>query len=142
MARERITRETVTREVPVHEVPVSEREVRATQDRRFRDGQLTQRQVALRKATNLIWWFTGIVEGLIGLRVALRMIAANPGNPFANFIYTLSDIFLWPFQTLVNNPSSEGVVLEVSSIIAMIVYLLLAWVFVELLWLILGRERA
>ncbi len=137
MARERITRERVTRERPV-----SEREVRVAQDRRFRERQLTQRQVALRKATNLVWWFTGIVEGLIGLRVVLRMMAANPGNPFANFIYTLSDVFLWPFRTLVNNPSSEGVVLEVSSIIAMIVYLLLAWVFVELLWLILGRERA
>lgn len=142
MARERITRETVTREVPVHDVPVSEREVRATQDRRFRDGQLTQRQVALRKATNLIWWFTGIVEGLIGLRVVLRMMGANPNNSFANFIYTLSDVFVWPFQTLLNNPSSEGIVLEISSLIAMIVYLLLAWVFVELLWLVLGRERA
>jgi hypothetical protein len=43
---------------------------------------------------------------------------------------------------LVNNPSSDGIVLEVSSIIAMMVYLLLAWVFVELLWLLLGRERA
>lgn len=137
MARERITRERVTRERPV-----SEREVRVAQDRSFRDRQLTQRQVALRKATNLVWWFTGIVEGLIGLRVVLRMMAANPGNPFANFVYTVSDVFLWPFQTLVNNPSSEGVVLEVSSIVAMIVYLLLAWVFVELLWLILGRERA
>lgn len=137
MARERITRERVTRERPV-----SEREVRVRQDASFRNQQLTQRQIALRKATNFVWWATGIVEGLIGLRVVLRMMAANPGNPFADFIYTVSGVFLWPFQTLVNNPSSEGVVLEISSIIAMIVYLLLAWVFVELLWLILGRERA
>lgn len=136
MARERITRERVTRERPVRE-----REVRVQQDRRFRETQLTQRQIVLRKTTNFIWWFTGIVEGLIGLRVVLRMMAANPGNPFANFIYTISGLFLWPFQTLVSNPSSEGVVLEISSIIAMMVYLLLAWVFVELLWLLLGRER-
>ncbi len=39
-------------------------------------------------------------------------------------------------------PVGGGAVLEVSSVIAMIVYLLLAWVLVELLWLILGRERA
>jgi hypothetical protein len=137
MARERITRERVTRERPV-----SEREVRVAQDRTYRERQLTQRQIALRKATSFVWWFTGIVEGLIGLRVVLRMMGANPGNPFANFIYTITNVFLWPFQTLVNNPSSEGIVLEVSSIIAMMVYLLLAWVFVELLWLLLGRERA
>lgn len=136
MARERITRERVTRERPVRE-----REVRATQDRNYRQTQLTQRQIVLRKTTNFVWWFTGIVEGLIGLRVVLRMMAANPGNPFADFIYTLSGLFLWPFQTLVSNPSTDGVVLEISSIIAMMVYLLLAWVFVELLWLLLGRER-
>lgn len=136
MAHERITRERVTRERPV-----PEGEVRAAQDSRYREKQLTQRQIALRKATRFVWWFTGVVEGLIGLRVVLRMMAANPGNPFANFVYAVTNVFLWPFQTLTNNPSSDGVVLEVSSIIAMMVYLLLAWVFVELLWLILGRER-
>ena len=133
--------ERTTRERLVNE-PVQENEVRASQDRKFREKQLTKRQIVLRKTTNFVWWFTGIVEGLIGLRVVLRMMAANPGNPFADFVYALSGVFLWPFQTLVNNPSAEGgVVLEVSSIIAMMVYLLLAWVFVELLWLLLGRER-
>jgi hypothetical protein len=126
----------------VKERQVVETDPRAAQDRRFREKQLTQRQVVLRKATSFVWWFTGIVEGLIGLRVVLRMMAANPGNPFADFIYALSGAFLWPFQTLVNNPSSDsGVVLEFSSLIAMMVYLLFAWVFVELLWLLLGRER-
>ncbi|MEX2143247.1 MAG: YggT family protein [Anaerolineales bacterium] len=133
----------MAREKMVRETQVVESDRRATQDRQFRQKELAKRQIVLRKATNFVWWFTGIVEGLIGLRVVLRMLAANPGNPFADFIYALSGAFLWPFQTLVNNPSSEGgVVLEVTSIIAMIVYLLLAWVFVELLWLILGRERA
>lgn len=137
MAREKIVRERVTRERPVRE-----HEVRLQQDRHFRQTQLTQRQIVLRKTTNFIWWFTGIVEGLIGLRVVLRMMAANPANPFADFVYTVSGLFLWPFQTLVSNPRSDGVVLEISSIIAMMVYLLLAWVLVELLWLLLGRERA
>ena len=137
MARERITRERVTRERPI-----GEREIRAVQDRRFRQRELSKRQIVLRKTTNLIWWFTGIVEGLIGLRIALRLMAANPGNPFADFVYTLSSVFLWPFSTLTRNPSAGGAVLEVSSVIAMIVYLLLAWVVVELLWLLLGRERA
>jgi len=126
----------------VHERVVREKDTPAAQDRKFRERQLTQRQIVLRKVTNFAWWFTGIVEGLIGLRIVLRMMAANPGNPFANFIYTVTNVFLWPFQTLVANPRSESVVLEVSSVIAMMVYLLLAWVFVELLWLILGRERA
>lgn len=134
MTHERITRERVTRERPVGE--------RTVETHSFRKRELSDRQIILRKATRFIWWATGIVEGLIGLRIILRMMAANPGNPFASFIYGITNVFLWPFQTLVANPSSDGIVLEISSIIAMMVYLVLAWVIVELLWLLMGRERA
>lgn len=136
MARERITRERVTRERPVGNRTLE------TETRAFRQRELSERQIILRKITRFIWWATGVVEGLIGLRILLRMMAANPGNPFANFIYAITDVFLWPFQTLVANPSSDGVVLEISSVIAMMVYLVLAWIVVELVWLLMSRERA
>jgi hypothetical protein len=138
MPRERITRERVTRERPLRDRPVVERSV---ETRSFRERELSDRQIILRKITRFVWWATGVLEGLIGLRVLLRMMAANPGNPFASFIYALTDLFLWPFRTLVANPASDGIVLEVSSVIAMMVYLVFAWVVVELLWLLLGRER-
>jgi len=128
MARERITRERIVTEKPVGE-SVS------------REKELTPRQIVLRKTTRFIWWGTAVLEGLIALRVALRMMAANPANPFANFVYALTSLFLWPFQTLTTNPAADGVVLEISSVIAMMVYLLLAWMIVEMLWLIMGRER-
>jgi hypothetical protein len=104
--------------------------------------KLTPRQVMLRKFTRFIWWGTAVLEGMISLRVVLRLMAANPNNPFANFIYSFTNVFLWPFAGLTAQPSSGGVVLEISSVIAMIVYLLLAWVFIEFLWLILGKERS
>jgi hypothetical protein len=104
--------------------------------------KLTPRQVVLRKFTRFIWWGTAVLEGMISLRVVLRLMAANPNNPFANFIYSFTNVFLWPFAGLTAQPSSGGVVLEISSVIAMIVYLLLAWVFIEFLWLVMGRERA
>jgi uncharacterized protein YggT (Ycf19 family) len=110
--------------------------------RSFREQDLTQRQIVLRKITRFIWWATGVLEGLIGLRVVLKLMAANPGNPFANFVYAITNIFLWPFQGLTATPQADGVILEISSVIAMMVYLLLAWVVVELFWLVLGRERA
>ena len=103
--------------------------------------ELTERQIVLRKTTRFIWWLTGVAEGLIGLRVLLRMMAANPGNAFANFVYRLTDLYLWPFNGLTATPSSDGIVLDIPAIIGMIVYLLLAWVVIELLWLIMGRER-
>jgi hypothetical protein len=115
---------------------------RTVRQRVYRSERLSERQIMLRKFTRFIWWCTGVLEGFIGLRVVLRMMAANPSNPFANFIYSLTNVFLWPFSGLTVQPQSGGVVLEISSVIAMMVYLLAAWVLVELLWLILGRERA
>jgi len=111
-------------------------------ERVTRGENLSPRQIMLRKFTRFIWWGTAVLEGFIGLRVVLRLMAANPDNAFANFIYSVTNVFLWPFAGLTVTPQSGGVVFEISSVIAMLVYLLLAWVFTELLWLILGRERA
>lgn len=135
-----MTPEKITTERTVTEGPNR----KETRERVYRGyTTLTPRQIVLRKTTRFIWWGTGILEAFIALRVALRMLAANPGNPFASFTYALTDLFLWPFQTLFSNPASDGgAVFEITSLIAMMVYLLLAWVVVEMMWLLLGRERA
>jgi YggT family protein len=102
------------------------------------DNAAERRQVAY-LFSQLIWLAFGIVEGLILVRVVLRLIAANPGAPFANFIYRVTDIFLWPFYGLTTEPALGGMVLEISSLIGLIVYALLAWVLVKLVWLLFYR---
>jgi hypothetical protein len=79
------------------------------------------------KAHQVIWFVIGLIEALLALRFTLKLIAANPGNPFADFIYGLSGVFLWPFFGLTITPSVGGVVLEVHTVIAMLVYLLVGW---------------
>jgi YggT family protein len=91
------------------------------------------------KLIELIWLFFGAVEGLIGLRILLKLVAANPDNPFATFIYTLSDVFLWPFGGLTATPSAGAYVLELPAFIALFVYALLAWGIVRLVWILLYR---
>jgi YggT family protein len=86
--------------------------------------------------TRLIWLILGFVEAIIGLRIVLRLLAADPANPFASFIYNLSALFVWPFVGLIEDPAFNGSALEVTSIIAMFVYLLVAWGLVELIWLL------
>ncbi|MBE2199544.1 MAG: YggT family protein [Anaerolinea sp.] len=71
----------------------------------------------------------------------LKLIAANPESPFAAFIYNVSAIFLYPFAGLVGTPAAGGVVLELSSIIAMLVYALLAWGIERIVWVIFYRPR-
>lgn len=91
------------------------------------------------KITYIIWLVFGILESLILLRVGLKLIAANPASPFAALIYNLTDIFLFPFVGLTSTPASGGMVLEISSIIAIFVYALLAWALERIVWIIFYR---
>ncbi len=91
------------------------------------------------KATQFIWLILGILEALLGLRVFLKLIAANPGNPFAAFLYKITDLFVFPFSGLTATPAVGNMVFEVSTIIAMIVYGLVGWAAERLVWLLFYR---
>jgi uncharacterized protein YggT (Ycf19 family) len=90
----------------------------------------------------LIWLFFGLVIGMIGLRVLLMFIGANPASPFASFIYSVTDLFMWPFYGLTGTPAAGGMVLDIPAIIAMFVYALLAWVIVKIVRVVLYRPAA
>ena len=100
----------------------------------------TQRQFTF-QATQLIWLGLGLLEGLLGLRIFLKLIGANAANPFATLLYSVTDLFLIPFVGLTGTPASNGLVFEISSVIAMIVYALLAWVLERIVWVIFYRPR-
>jgi hypothetical protein len=54
-------------------------------------------------------------------------------------VYTFTDIFLWPFFGLTATPQIGGIVFELSSIVALVVYAVVAWVVVRLIWLLFYR---
>jgi hypothetical protein len=93
------------------------------------------------KATQLVWLLFGILEVLIALRVGLKLIGANPESLIATFIYGLTYLFLFPFEGLVASPSVGGIVLELSSIFAMLIYGLIGWAVERTVWLIFYRPR-
>jgi len=95
---------------------------------------------AIYKVTQFIWLLFGALEALIGIRVVLMLIGANPGNLFTMLVYQLSDLFLWPFRNIVANPAFQNHVLEITSIIAMIVYPLIGWAIVRLIWVLFYRS--
>ena len=92
-----------------------------------------EQQLKRQRVSQLIWLFFGIVEGLIGLRVLLKVIGANPDNDFASLIYNAAALFLAPFFGLIGSPAAGNMVLEVPSLIAMLVYALLGWVIVRVI---------
>ncbi|RJP51024.1 MAG: YggT family protein [Anaerolineaceae bacterium] len=111
-------------------------EVRTTQNEPEREQRIFSF-----KATQLIWLFLGILEGLIALRIGLKLIAANPDSPIVALIYGFTNLFLWPFAGMTATPSAGGMVLELSSFFAMAVYALIAWVIERIVWVIFYRPR-
>ena len=95
----------------------------------------------LYKISQFIWLCFGILEGLIGLRILLKLMAANPDNPFARLIYGITDVFLWPFVGLTMTPAANGVVLEIHSIVALFVYALVSLLADRLIRIIFSRPR-
>jgi hypothetical protein len=93
------------------------------------------------KLTQLVWLLFGMLEALIALRIGLKLIGANPESPIVALIYTLSFLFLFPFEGLVASPTAGNMVLELSSVFAMLIYGLIAWVVERTVWLILYRPR-
>ena len=93
------------------------------------------------KATQLIWLLFGILEVLIALRIALMLIGANPGSPIVALIYGFTYLFLFPFNGLVASPTAGNMVLELSSMFAMLIYGLIAWALERTVWLIFYRPR-
>ena len=100
-----------------------------------------ERRIFTFKATQLIWLFVGILEALLALRIVLKLMAANPSNAFAAWLYSFTDIFLSPFVGLTASPAAGGMVLEFSSMIAMLVYGLIGWGIERLVWVIFYRPR-
>ena len=105
------------------------------EERVVKDINLEYRETVY-KVTQVIWLFFGGLEALIGMRVILMLIGANPGSWFTSFIYQLSDLLLWPFQSVITNPSFQNFTLEITSIIAMLVYAIAGWMFVRLVWVV------
>lgn len=93
-----------------------------------------ERQSIVAKVIRFIWLGTGILEFMILLRMLLKLIAANPNSVFAQVVYGFTDLFLWPFTGLVGSPSAgNGMVLEISSFFALLVYAVVAWGIVQVI---------
>jgi hypothetical protein len=98
-----------------------------------------QRRWWVYKLTQLLELGFGIIEGLIGLRFLFKLIAANPGNLIASWVYRLSDFFVAPFLGLTISPEVGGIVLEVPAVIAILVYALTSLALVRLVWILFAR---
>lgn len=84
-------------------------------------------------AERLIYIIGGVLLTLLGLRVLLSLLGANRSNGFADFIYTVTYPFVAPFFGLFGYEVEYGVSrVEIETIVAIIVYLMLIVLFAKL----------
>lgn len=93
-----------------------------------------------RRGVELIYLIFGVIVGLLLIRVVLKILGANPLAPFTTFIYNVTAFFLAPFRNLLPTVGNSQSQFEVSVIVAILVYLLIAWVLARLIMVLFARN--
>lgn len=93
-----------------------------------------------------IYFIFGVLEVLLAFRFIFKLLGASTVSGFVDFIYNLSAVFTTPFAGIFNTSVASGVetvsVFEPATLVALIVYALLAWGIVALIRVLSGRQQA
>ena len=91
----------------------------------------------------IVYYITGVIVALLAFRMVLLILAANQGSAFVDFIYAVSGIFARPFYGIFSyQPAYGQSIFETSSIVAILVYVLVAMGIAKLLALTSSRDDA
>lgn len=98
------------------------------------DNRSRQNNLQLRK---IVYYILGIIEAFFAFRLIFKLLGANASSTFVSLIYSVSGAFLAPFSGIFRTAVTKGIetksVLEPSTIIAMIVYAVIAYGIVHLI---------
>jgi len=93
----------------------------------------------------LLYFFFGVLEILLVFRLVLKLLGASFSNAFVGLIYGLTGIFILPFQGIFHQATTQGVettaILEPATIVAIIVYAVLAVGVVKLVRILSGKQQ-
>jgi hypothetical protein len=95
------------------------------------------------KITRAIYLIFGIIEALLAIRFVLKALGANADAGFAQLMYSVTGPLVAPFRGLFGTPqAASGAVLELHTLIALVIYALVAWLLVRVAWLAFGEGRS
>ena len=93
----------------------------------------------------LVYFFFGALEILLAFRLVLKLTGASIASAFVGLIYGLTGMFILPFEGIFRRGYSQGVettsVLEPSTLVAIIVYAVVALGIVKLVRILSGERQ-
>ena len=93
--------------------------------------------------SGLISFVIAVIAILIAIRLVLKLLAANTESSFTNLIYGVTGPLVAPFQNIIGTPAAgNGAVFELSSLLAIAIYLLVGWLLTRLVTLVLDRPTS
>ncbi len=90
----------------------------------------------------VVYYVFGVIEVIIAARFVLMLFGANPNAGFVSFIYSLSGLFMAPFNTVFKTQTAGGATFEWSALVAMAVYALVGWGIVKLIYVVTPRRSS
>jgi uncharacterized protein YggT (Ycf19 family) len=93
--------------------------------------------------SGLISFVVAVIAILIAIRLVLKLLAASTASSFTNLVYGITNPLVAPFQNIFGTPTAgNGAVFELSSLLAIAIYLLVGWLLTRLVQLILDRPTS
>lgn len=83
----------------------------------------------------------GLITALLGFRFIFRLLGANPTAVIVDLLYSVSAVFLAPFQYIFPTPSIEGVVFEWSTLVAVLGYFFLGYLLKQLVTMVFTAKQ-
>ena len=124
------------------------KETTTTQDNNIRPIVRTpvkSKATASQTVEYLVYFLFGVLEILLVFRLVFKLTGASLSSSFVGLIYGLTGIFIAPFEGIFHRGFAQGVettaVLEPSTLVAIIVYAVIAWGIVKLIRILSGDQQ-
>ncbi|MBK5211963.1 MAG: YggT family protein [Coriobacteriia bacterium] len=114
----------------------------------YRGGKTPSRREASGPQTveYIVYFLFGILEILLAFRFVLKLTGASASSGFVDFIYRSSGTFTLPFEGIFRAFSGRGVEttasFEPSTLVALVVYAIIAWGIVKLIQILSGEQQS
>lgn len=97
------------------------------------------------KIEYIAYYILGALEIVLLFRLVLRVMGASTSSAFVRMIYSISSIFIMPFEGIFQRGVTDGLettaVFEPATVVAIIVYALITWGIVKLIRISSGEEQ-